>query len=200
MGVQPSSLYAHYRAKEDLFSDLVFLANDEIHQRLMAALLEAGNDPADQLATLVRSHVMFHAEYPLLATIGHNDLHVLTGESLHRVTRVRRESSSLMLNVIERGNQAGVFACPQPWLAVAGIAGMCIRLASWYRAPGLATSEDTEGYAADVRDWMPTFDVDTVCETFASFALSLAGVVDATAPSVQKPRRRGPSTRRRTSG
>jgi hypothetical protein len=31
---------------------------------------------------VVRSYVAFHATYPLLATIGHNDLHVLTSDAL----------------------------------------------------------------------------------------------------------------------
>jgi AcrR family transcriptional regulator len=180
MGVQPSSLYAHYRSKEELFSDLVFLANDEIHQRLMNALLNAGSDPAAQLSTLVHSHVTFHAEYPLLATIGHNDLHVLTGDALHRVTRIRRESSTLMRVVIERGNEEGVFHCPQPWLAVAAIASMGIRLASWYRAPGHTPDDDAEGYAAAVRDWLPSYEVEQVGDTFAAFALALAGVIPST--------------------
>lgn len=173
MGVQPSSLYAHYRSKEELFSALVLLANDEIHQRLMDALMTTGAEPPDQLAGLVRAYVAFHAEYPLLATIGHNDLHALGSDALHAVTRTRRESSNLMRAVIERGVAAADFDCPEPWLAVAAIAGMGIRLATWYRAPDSDPAREGDGYPADVRDWVPAFTPDTVADTFADYAMSI---------------------------
>jgi AcrR family transcriptional regulator len=175
MGVQPSSLYAHYRSKEELFSALVLMANEEIHQRLVDTLLTTGAEPPAQLAGLVRTYVAFHAEYPLLATIGHNDLHVLADEALHRVTRARRESSNLMRAVIERGVASGDFDCAQPWLAVAAIAGMGIRLATWYRSPDTDPRDDGDPYPADVRDWVPSFDVDTVAEEYAGYALAIAG-------------------------
>jgi AcrR family transcriptional regulator len=175
MGVQPSSLYAHYRSKEELFSALVLMANDEIHQRLVEALMTTGAEPPAQLAGLVRAYVAFHAEYPLLATIGHNDLHALGEEALHRVTDRRRESSSLMRKVIERGVASGDFRCPEPWLAVAAIAGMGIRLATWYRSPDTDPLREGDGYPADVRDWVPSFAVDTVADTYTGYALAVVG-------------------------
>jgi AcrR family transcriptional regulator len=175
MGVQPSSLYAHYRSKEELFSALVLMANEEIHQRLLDTLLTTGAEPPAQLAALVRAYVAFHAEYPLLATIGHNDLHALGEEALHRVTRTRRDSSNLMRAVIERGVASGEFRCPEPWLAVAAIAGMSIRLATWYRSPETDPAREGDAYPADVRDWVPPFDVDTVADTYAGYALALVG-------------------------
>jgi AcrR family transcriptional regulator len=175
MGVQPSSLYAHYRSKEELFSALVLMANEEIHQQLLEALLTTGAEPRTQLTGLIRAYVAFHAEYPLLATIGHNDLHALGEDALHQVTRIRRESSTLMRTVIERGVASGDFRCPEPWLAVAAIAGMGIRLASWYRSPDSDPAREGDGYPADVRGWMPSFGVDQVADTFAEYALAIVG-------------------------
>jgi AcrR family transcriptional regulator len=171
MGVNPSSLYAHYASKEDLFSELVYLANEEISKRLRGALLASSAHPADQLQAAVQSYVSFHAEYPLLATIGHNDLHVLSGAALHRVAQTRRDAVDLVLAIIVRGNEMGVFDCAQPWLAVTAIAGMGIRVAAWYRPPGHHLDAGSEGYPSEVRDWMPQFTIEEVGQTFAGYAL-----------------------------
>jgi AcrR family transcriptional regulator len=172
MGVQPSSLYAHYASKEDLFSELVFMANEEIRDRLRTALMSADPDPATQLVAIVDAYVEFHAEYPLLATIGHHDLHVLSADALRRVAALRKDAIDMLLAVITRGNESGVFHCAQPWLAVAAIAGMGIRLATWYR-PGGHPPDPIEGYATEVRAWMPPFSVDDIREVFSDYALDI---------------------------
>jgi len=52
---------------------------------------------------------------------------------------------------------------------------MGIRLASWYRAPGVPTDPQTDGYPTDVSDWLPRFDRETVGDAFAGYALSVVG-------------------------
>lgn len=173
MGVQPSSLYAQFPSKADLFSELVFLANEEIRTRMRAALLGSEPQPDAQLRTLVHDYVDFHATYPLLATIGHNDLNVLSGRSLEQVAASRKDAVDTMRSVILRGNDLGVFDCADPWVAVAAIAGMGIRVATWYLPPG---REDTqpEGYADAVRSWMgPERSIDEVKRTIGEFAVRI---------------------------
>lgn len=180
MGVKPSSLYAHYPSKMELFSHLAYLANEEISHRLRGALLTSSAHPEDQLRATVQSYVTFHAEYPLLATIGHNDLHVLSGATLHKVTQTRKEAVELVLAVITRGNEMDVFNCAQPWLAVAAIAGMGIRVAAWYRPPGHQLDGGSEGYAGEVGEWMPKqFTIDEVGDAFAGYALDLVHCASA---------------------
>jgi AcrR family transcriptional regulator len=176
MGVQPSSLYAQFASKADLFAELVYLANQEIRDRLRAELLSSEPRPERQLRALVRNYVEFHTTYPLLATIAHNDLYVLSGPALDRVAASRRESVELMRSVIIRGNDLGVFDCADPWVAVASIAAMGIRVASWYIPPGLA-SEQARGIAEEVRLWMgPGRSVESVTDSICEYALRIVGV------------------------
>jgi hypothetical protein len=65
-----------------------------------------------------------------------------------------------------------VLDCPAPWLAIAGIAGLGIRVAVWYRAPE-HQADATDGYAARVRTWMPPYTVADIADTFADYALSI---------------------------
>ncbi|GAA2795293.1 TetR/AcrR family transcriptional regulator [Crossiella cryophila] len=172
MGVKPSSLYAHFPSKEDLFAHLVFLANEEIHERLRSVLLESGPDPVRQLRAHVRCYVTFHGEYPLLAAVGHHDPHVL-GKGMDRVMVLRRAAIDLLLAIIKRGNESGAFACADPWLAVAAIAGMGIRVASWFRPPGYQADPSFEAYPLEVHEWTPGYTAARIAETYADYALGI---------------------------
>jgi len=175
MGVQPSSLYAQFPSKAHLFTELVFVANEEIRTRLRTALLSAGSEPEDQLRVLVRDYVDFHATYPLLATIGHNDLNVLSGRSLEQVATSRKDAVELMRSVILRGNDLGVFDCADPWVAVAAIAGMGIRVATWYLPPGHEEAQ-SQGYADAVRSWMgPERSFEDIKTTISEYAVRIVG-------------------------
>jgi AcrR family transcriptional regulator len=176
VGVNPSSLYAHYRSKEELFSQLVLTAHEEIRDRMRAALLTAPPDPAEQLRAIVRAHVLFHAHYPLLATIGDNDLHVLSGDPLQLVVAVRKEPVDLLRAVIDQGNSTGAFHCAAPWLAIAAIAGIGIRVAIWYRSSEQEETS-TDSYAGRVRTWMPQYSPDEIADVFADYALGIVGGV-----------------------
>lgn len=178
MGLKPSSLYAHYGSKEELYSTLVVIANTEILRVMSKAHEDTATAPAnEQLTALIRTYVEFHTDYPLLSMIGHNDLHVLSGADLETVTALRRDASNLLRSVIERGNGSGLFACPHPWIAVAAMAAMGIRLASWYRPPGHPADPQapTDKFLVQVQDgWaMPQYDMETINVAFADFALSM---------------------------
>ncbi|TDD51259.1 TetR/AcrR family transcriptional regulator [Kribbella antibiotica] len=175
LGVQPSSLYAKYASKAELFSELVFLANEQIRDRMRAGLLEAGPDPAAQLAALTHANVEFHTTYPLFATIAHNDFGMLTESALHHVAASRKEAIDLMRAVIDRGNDRGVFDCPDPWTAIAAIAGFGIRLAVWYRPQG-RLDDPSAGFAAEVQNWMGRQrSIEDLKATYATYTLRLVG-------------------------
>jgi len=180
LGVQPSSLYAKYASKAELFSELVFLANEEIRDRMRAELLASEPRPEAQLAALVHANVEFHTTYPLFATIAHNDFGMLTESALRQVAASRKEAIDLMRAVIDRGNDLGVFDCADPWVAIAAIAGFGIRLAVWYRPPNHAT-DPSAGFAAEVQHWMGRpRSIEELKSTYATFALRLVGCRDHT--------------------
>lgn len=147
-GVRASSLYAHLPSKEHLLRDLVLLGHEEHRASLRRALVAGGGDPVAQLTALVEAHVEFHACYPLLATVANNEMHALAPESLREVRRVRSEAEGLFTEVISRGVREGVFDVPDPWLALAAIGAIGIRVAAWYRDDSRFTV--AEVVAADV--------------------------------------------------
>ena len=156
-GVTASSLYAHVASKEELLLRLLVLGHEEHRDAMRQAALDAaGGTPSAQLAAATRAHVRFHATYPLLALVANNELRSLGPSTMPAVLAVRGDAEGLLRDIVDRGIRVGDFDCPDPWLAMAAIGAMGIRVASWYR-PG-------SPYA-----------VEEVCDRYAEFALKIAG-------------------------
>ena len=161
-GIKASSIYAHLPSKERLLYDLVRMAHDEHSEGLRDALLGAGAEPEAQLRALVATHVRYHAEYPMLATVGNNELRSLSPESIAEIQSIRDEDVRLFIDVIERGVRLDVFHCADPFLATAVIGAAGIRVAVWLpmaRVGVLAPDED--------------YSVDDVVEAYTEFALKI---------------------------
>ena len=163
-GVTASSLYAHVASKEELLEQLIVLGHEEHRDAMRRAALDAdGGTPAAQLAAATRAHVRFHATYPLLALVANNELRSLGPESQPAALAVRGDAEGLLRDIIDRGIDNGDLDCPDPWLAMAAIGAMGIRVASWSRPATTA------------------YTVEEVCDRYAEFALKIAGATPSAA-------------------
>lgn len=131
-GLQASSIYAHVPSKQAILADLMLVGHEEHRDRLRRSLLETGIEPADQIAALTRAHVEMHATYPLLARICNREMAALTPENRRQVLAVRLDAERIIHDVIVRGIELGDFKVPEPWLAVAAIGAMGLRVAEWW--------------------------------------------------------------------
>jgi AcrR family transcriptional regulator len=147
-GVKPATIYAHYPSKEHILAELCRIGHEEQYRSVRTAVLESGGDPRDQIVAYVRAHVGFHTTYPMLAVVSNSELHVLS-EDLGAATFVlRRESEGLLQEIIQRGAQSGAFKVVDPWLTVAAIGGMGLRVAYWFSpAYKLSAEQVADGYA-----------------------------------------------------
>ena len=148
VGVKPSSIYAHVAGKQQLLTALVRAGHLEHRDALRAAMLEAGNAPAEQLRALTRAHVTVHATYPLLTRVCNRELGSLGEEHRAEILGIRLDAERMFLDVIERGKRLGEFGDADPVLAVAAIGAMGLRVADWWNpAIGLKVDELAETYA-----------------------------------------------------
>ncbi len=148
--VQSASLYAHFPSKEAILAELVLAGHEEHHTRLVTALLQSGTDPRDRLAALVRAHVQAHTDYPMLAVVANNEMHALSPAAAAPAAAVRRQSETLLAEVLAMGHQQGAFDVVHLEATAAAIGGMGIRVASWYPTPkaGLTPSQLADVYAS----------------------------------------------------
>ena len=178
-GIRASSIYAHLESKEQLLFQLMLTGHEEHHETLRLALLESDPSPTEQVTRLTGAHVRFHATYSLLARVSNRELHALAPASCDRVLGVRHHSERLFLDVIERGIRLGAFDVPHPWLGLAAIGGMGIRVAEWW--------EEDDPTIENVG--LLRFDVEEVALTYAQFAVRL---LTGSLPTASRPRGRRP--------
>lgn len=147
-GVKAASIYAHYPSKEHVLAELCRIGHEEQYRGVRTAVLECGGDPRDQIVVYVRAHVGFHTTYPMLAVVSNSELHVLSEELGAATFELRRQSEGLLQDIVKRGIASGVFHGVDPWLAVAAIGGMGLRVAYWFSPDyGLTTAQVADAYA-----------------------------------------------------
>lgn len=176
-GVQAASFYAHFGSKEDLLFELCHLGHRAHHAHLRDAILGAGPAPVDQLREAVRANIWFHATYPLLTISGNSELHALNPEHLGVIAALRHDSGALLTAVVERGNSTGAFSCPEPWLPLSAVAGMCLRVAWWFRPAAEGDAGATAAYPRQAATWLRPEDytIDRVMDAYADYALKIFG-------------------------
>ncbi|RPE39163.1 TetR family transcriptional regulator [Streptomyces sp. Ag109_O5-1] len=155
LGQRSGALYAHVASKQELLYQLMRIGVSEHRDRLRAAVLDAGSEPADQLRALVRSHVLVHLAYPDLARLVSREARSLDDAQREGAQAVIHETERTLLDVIERGQRLGSFrADTDPLLAGAAIGGMGVRVPEWWTPAVPRTPEQ-------------------IADTYAEFALRL---------------------------
>lgn len=158
--VQTTTLYSHFPSKEHVLAEIIGLGYEEHNQRIAAALEACDSDPLARLSAIVRAHVISHCEYPMLAVVANTESHFLSPQLAEPLMTILQQSESLLAEVLLQCQEAQLFDVPDIYLALRAIGGMGMRVAFWYE-PGCGMSPE---YVAD---------------TYAAFALRLAGVAES---------------------
>lgn len=141
VGIKGASLYSHFPSKAHVLAELLKIGHEEHFRRMRDALQAATPDPQSQLVALVRAHVCAHAEYAMLAVVSNTEMHALPEEFAPPILAVRRQSEMLLLDIIQRGVNLGVFNVPDVQLAMTAIGAMGLRVAHWYSPDSGKTPE-----------------------------------------------------------
>ncbi|WP_165960324.1 TetR/AcrR family transcriptional regulator [Actinocrispum wychmicini] len=171
IGIRPSSMYAHFSAKEDILAELVRLGLDEHRHRLQQAVLDAGSGATDQLRALVRAHVRMYATYPLLMRVCDRQEHALPESELKATLETHVDAASIGMEVLQRGVAAGEFVDSDPFLTTAAIAAMGIRVAEWYGASHFHQLQVPDMPDAGVT--RERYTIDEIADTYADFAVRM---------------------------
>ena len=158
VGIKGASVYSHYPSKAHVLAELLRIGHEEHFRRMRAALLAAEPEPTQQLAAIVRAHVLAHAEYSMLAVVATAEMHALPDEFVAPILEVRRNSEMQLLDVIKRGAELGVFQISDAALTCSAISAMGVRVAHWYTPENERTPEQ-------------------IADVYAQFALRVVGVM-----------------------
>jgi AcrR family transcriptional regulator len=131
-GMQSASLYNHFPSKDAMLTELVVLGLETHLDRMIAAVVNAPADPSDQLRSAIYTHVMLHCEYPNLGLVGNHEQRHLAPEVKPQVDAIRRRSSALVTEVLDRGSGQGAFSIDGPRATIFAMASMGVDAARWY--------------------------------------------------------------------
>ena len=131
-GMQTATMYGQFTSKEAMLEELMVAGHEAWVDALSAAADAAGPSPADQLAALVRTNVLHHIEYAMVAVVSNGELHSLSPAAAAKVMGLRRRAEDRLEGIISAGVVAGSFARQDPAVTMLAIGGMSLRVANWY--------------------------------------------------------------------
>jgi AcrR family transcriptional regulator len=148
-GMSPAAVYVHHRSKEELLHQISWRGHQATLDLVRAAAAST-DDPAGQLAAIVRAFAVYHARANTSARVVNYELAALSEEHLAEILEMRRAITAELRRVVERGVAAGVFDTPDPRMAATVLLSLGIDVARWYREERDWSPDDVGRYYADV--------------------------------------------------
>lgn len=140
-GLTQGALYNHFKSKDELLHDIIASTQGELERLCRQAVAEAGDDPRAQLAAFVRLYVVRHCRLRVEALVANREMSWLGADRVADIRRSRRAIRDILVGVLTRGVDKGVFDPPQidGWRDLKAIAmamlDQCTHVSMWY-SPG----------------------------------------------------------------
>lgn len=139
--MQAASLYHHFRSKEELLLEAIFVVDrDMIVDQL--PILDGPGTHRERLARLVRGHVRHIGANRDAWWVAARELRALSPERLDAVQVYRRRYQHRIAEHIAAGVRAGEFDCADPRLTTLAVLDMINGLNEWFDAAGRLTIEE----------------------------------------------------------
>lgn len=139
LGITKGNLYYYFKDKRDILYQC-HMRSMEISLVALKEALQRGRTPAEKLRLLLTGHVRGVVDDGF-GGILQTDLENLRSDQRNQYVRKRDELESGVRRLIEEGNRAGEFECPNVKLAGFAILGAINWIPKWYRSNGPLTPE-----------------------------------------------------------
>jgi AcrR family transcriptional regulator len=146
-GLTQGALYNHFKSKDELLHDIITSTQAELERLCLQAVAEAGADPRAQLAAFVRAYVMRHCRLRIEALVANREIGWLDEERVSDIRRSRRAIRDILVGIVTRGIERGVFDPPKiegrtelKAMAMA-LLDQCTHVSMWY-IPGRRIGEE----------------------------------------------------------
>lgn len=138
--MQAASLYHHFRSKEELLLEAIFVVDrDLIVDQL--PILDGPGTHRERLARLVRAHVLHIGSNRDAWWVAARELRALSPDKLDTVQVYRRRYQHRIAQHLADGTRAGEFDCEDPRLSTLALLDMINGLNEWFDPAGRLTIE-----------------------------------------------------------
>jgi AcrR family transcriptional regulator len=134
-GLSTSALYHYMGSKDELLVAFMVESMTEL-TRVAHAALDGVDDPAAQLAALVRAHVGFHTLDAQRSLVADDELRAVSDAAFTKVMQLRDGYERLWAETLERGSRSGEFTFPDARITRLALLEMCNGVARWYSDRG----------------------------------------------------------------
>jgi AcrR family transcriptional regulator len=141
-GITIATLYFHCSTKEQLLFDVLESQMHALSDGLDQALATAPDDWPARLATAIRFHVLFITRDEQGASISSSEIRGLSGDLRARHIATRDAYERKFRDLLKGGISDGVFAPVDVPVITAGILGIGLSVARWYRPNGRLNPDD----------------------------------------------------------
>lgn len=143
VGLSTEAMYACFSSKEALLYEVVLVGHQRSWEEMTATVRKTAT-PARQLAAAIGLFAEYHARFHTVAKVVHAGLPGITPDHLQDVIAVRRRTRALVVDIVERGVDAGVFTVTDVPTVARALLSLCIDVSRWYQ-PGLGITPDQLG-------------------------------------------------------
>lgn len=148
-GMQAASLYHHFRNKEELLLETIYVVDRDMIVEQMP-LLDGPGSHAERLVLLVRAHVTHLGANRDAWWVAGRELRALSPERLEAVQAFRRDYQRRIARHLAEGVDAGEFDCPDPRLASLAILDLINGPNEWFDPSGRLTIAELADRYADM--------------------------------------------------
>lgn len=147
VNLQKASLYHHVSSKQEILLELLDRALQMLSEGMLAVM--AQDAPADQkLRLAMRSYLHVMTDNLDVTAVLLMEHRSLNDELKTRHIPIRDNFENMWRDLIQDGNEAGIFNCPDVPMTVRGLLGVLNWTITWYRPEGSLSPEQIADHFA----------------------------------------------------
>lgn len=135
LNMSATAMYPHYASKEELLYAIALDGHSSLLQALRTASADAdaaGANYAERLKAVVAVFAAWLAENRKQARVVHYELHGLTPAHHRAITALRRQTNTLLADIVTGGVAAGEFHVDAVDEVVMAISSLCVDVCRWF--------------------------------------------------------------------
>jgi len=149
VNLQKASLYHHFESKQEILLCLLDSALDLLIERI-APVQASMHPPEEKLRDAMRIYIQTVADYQNLASVLLLEHRSLDPELRERHSPRRDRFEYIWRELIQEGQDAGVFTCSPSALTARALLGVMNWTITWYRKEGPLSPEEIAEQFADL--------------------------------------------------
>lgn len=139
-GIQKSSIYYHYRTKEDILLDILRSSMADLIANLEHALDDVSGSE-NRMRAAILAHTLFHLDRQKEVIISDSELRGLRAENYKAIIEMRDDYEHKFQTLIKAGMEERIFQDGDFKIISYAIITMCTAVCWWYRAQGRLDKE-----------------------------------------------------------